>query len=266
VFQIKQISALLLAGLFVFLGCGDEKQKDTERIDSKEESELKHSLKNKKLMVSLEKSTPIKLGLWQENDLGYKIQVNKAYLSTYSVEALACDFQTSCTDKTEAPFFKLGIYQGHSSCEQNPFKLKDTWAEDLSHLSSNPIGQIYLDNQKFCSIYLLFARLELGGKSQSKEIEMTGKSLYLEGFYQDEGGMKKSFKIESSFSYGTWLEFNQFPEITKGSNNLSLKIFRNFNNLFKKVDFKNMNSWQIERTLFQNITESTSIKIEKSLP
>jgi hypothetical protein len=191
------------------------------------------------------------------NDLGYRIQVIKGAVSSYSIQLVPCEQDTV-----------LGIildlvvpsaFAGHSGVEVDPSLLESHYVETLPDGSAVYAGSVQVQSGRYCKAHYLVARAPNDASGLPSDWNMVDRSLFFELNYQAPGSEQwVATTIETDLAFGESFEIATVDMDTQGAH---IVVNRSLSAAFDGVDFEQQSSMEIPWRVLENLVTSTVISV-----
>jgi hypothetical protein len=164
-----------------------------------------------------------------ENDLGFQIEIQKGYLSSYSVRIYPCS-------TTSARFvFPIGTaWAGHSDILV-PGNWVQPWVENILNLETIQREKIF-EEHPVCSVVYTIARADGSSGNLPTDIDLNNLSISLEGTWVKDG-QEGTFLWTSSLPAERVFSLDDcISEGTTGTG-IRVQLTRNISTAFDEIDF-----------------------------
>jgi hypothetical protein len=202
------------------------------------------------------------------NDLGYRIRIQRGYITTANTELMACAHTHASANDTSIVAALLGLrvaHAGHGG-QNDPSKLTQPQVESLTSPKTNVVIAVWGDEPTYCNVHYLIGYANESANNLPNEVNLVGTSLYLEGEYTAPGSDKLiAFKLQSPLAWG---EAKALADPASGideksgvktGSNLHLIISRELGSMFDSLDFVHMNEQEQAKTVLRNLIAHTQV-------
>jgi hypothetical protein len=215
------------------------------------------------------------------NNLGYRIEVETAYLVTYRTGLVTCEESDLLDTQRENSFGSCmaskwtwtlfsNAHAGHSFTDDDPVVITTPHVENLAQPSSLSVGTVSVSDQKYCRLHYLIARAEREAVGLPNDVALVDSSLYVAGHYfLPDSDDPVSFSILSNAADGALVDIGPATSGTdqtlgmiqvafEGAN---ISIVRQLDRMWDEVNFVSMSERDIARQVVGNITSSVNLEI-----
>ena len=229
----------------LFLGCADTSNR------SQNEGVLVHEV-TYDLAWDLDGSALQSL----QNNLGYQVEIETAYLVHYSVQLIPCAEESSVTAAVFAPWIAIA---GHGD-ENDPSMSPIPVVEALHGQEPLSLGTVQMTPNRYCGVHYLIGRANVASDGLPPEVSLVDRSLYVRGHWHKEGGQVTAFEWETELAYGA------FREIPADSPEGAIRwlVTRTPDALFQDVDFEESSDTQQMWQFLINAVDGVHVRIESS--
>ena len=207
---------------------------------------------------------------WQvTNDLGYTINVEKGYLVSHSVQLIACEDDAENAGLLDDIFGANTAEAGHGGDENDPSALLIPQIENLAQVTTIDFGAVNVPFQRYCTAHYLVARSDGLTTNMPDDIDMYGKSLYLEGTYQAaDSDAVVAFSLQTSLANGKIVDIrpsidSEPVRLEVSDEGIHINIQRQLDTLFDGVDFLTMDSDEQARTVLWSLIRDTQVLVSE---
>ena len=213
---------------------------------------------------------------WQVvNDLGYRVQVEQAYLVSYSVQLVECEHghgETAFLDRVIDWLAPQTVSAGHGGDGDDPSLIHNGFVESFAMPENMDFGAVTISQKiTYCQGHYLIARADSQIEHQPQDVDMFGTSLYIAGSYQAESAsIATPFRIQTSLANGVldnldvpYIENTDMTPVhlVTGNQNAVVLIRRQLDSLFNGVDFASVSSDKIGKAVLWSLVADTDITI-----
>lgn len=190
---------------------------------------------------------------------GDELHISSAYLVNYSIQLIPCDTSTARRSQplwSPRVFFPLVSVAnaGHSGSDDESITPRSV-VEDFSKPVPRAIATVSFEPNLYCQIHYLIGRADESTEDLPDDVEMTGKSVYVQGARTQDDSEEVPFEITSSLAHGIVIDL---PDTLDSSSN-HLQLVRDMDALFDEFPWDGTDadmSWQF----LHNIIEGTTIR------
>lgn len=189
-------------------------------------------------------------------DLGYRVTLTRAYLSTGSVEILACGVRTSWRD--------IFIRDAHAHTTGSPTTLGIPAVESLLAPSGHllAVGALRPPSGSYCRIRQTITAADEDAVGLSADVPMVGKSLLVEGMYERGGEASTFFIVSSAISVDVETSVARTELSARGVRVAQLVLTKTGDRWFDGIDFALSTETDLEPRLLQNIRRSLGARFQ----
>lgn len=189
-------------------------------------------------------------------DLGYEVQVELAWLTTYTVALVPCPEPVE-----EDPFATLGdwllptAHAGHSG-ELDPSAMEDAFVEDFSAPQTTTLGTVEHPAALYCRVHVLSAAAPEDAQGTAPA-GAEGTTLLLEGRARGpEATEWTDISVDTSLANGTFVDL---PLSLPLEGSMAVTVHRRLDTLLDGIDWSLDSQAQIERQLLLNLMADVSL-------
>ena len=185
-------------------------------------------------------------------DLGYRVEVTRGYLTSYSL------FLGSCPEASLQVWPSLGLvgtaHAGHSVLG-DASTLLTPWVESLTAPQDTTLAPVTFPEARYCEASYLVARADGKTLNLPQDAELKNVSLLLEGRYLAPGAA-----APTPFSYKTTLSHGANAEISLTGEGSSARItaHRRLAHLFDGIDLSTESEGRVLRAVLARLIEDTT--------
>lgn len=143
-----------------------------------------------------------------ETELGYQVTLTRGYLTSYSVQLVACeDDEASVATPTAsrgwlADLLGSGVaYAGHSYDSENPMAWEQPLVESLTAPADRVMGEVDSTGLSYCGVHYLAARADDDAVDMPGDADMQRVTLVLDGRWSH-GEANGQFSLTSGLANG----------------------------------------------------------------
>lgn len=191
-----------------------------------------------------------------ENNLGFQVTVDTAYIVHYAIQLVPCTDERSATAVLWAPWTAIA---GHGD-ENDVSVTQIPVVEGLHKQQSLSLGTVSFTPQRYCGVHYLVGRASASAEGLPTDVSLTDRSLYVRGEWQRGTGPQTPFEWETDLAYGA---FQALPSDTP-SGAIRWVGTRRPERLFQDVHFENMSQTQQMWQFLINAVDGVDVGIESS--
>lgn len=242
-------------------------------------------------------SEPSAASTWQlTNDKGFVIELNRAYLATYTVQGIRCQGAGAAPAAVPSqppgslgdlfwllnPLGSNSARAGHGKTLQES-AIRTPWVENMLEGKSQTFPAITFTPYPICEIHYLVARANEESLNRPTDPDMLRQSLYVEGSFADKEGKPHPFILKTSTAHAKVQDVRAITQVPGAGVNvggaytpqqLTVTVTRTLDGLFDGVDLSplvplTMGSpeWttaetKIARQLLKNVIDHTVIEAQ----
>ena len=192
------------------------------------------------------------------NALGYRIEIDEAYLTSYSISLVPCGSAVASPLFGRAPADEFE--RGHSG-ESDPSALEPPRVEDLRWPSPLDAEAIEFEAATYCQVHYLSARSTADSLGLPEDDDYLGASLRFTGRWERDG-VSEAFSVRSGQADGRIYEIEGFDEAELDATSIRVHVIRDLGHLFDGVDFQSQSELQMGQALLTQLTDDTRVEIE----
>lgn len=196
-------------------------------------------------------------GGWEVvTDLGYRVHVNRGYLTSYSMELVECP-----------PLAPLGwllgpspAYAWHSADMVNPATVRSAPVESLIALRAQDAGTVRLPPQAYCQVHYLIARATTASRGLPADVDMVDSSLGVEGTVQRDGTSPTALVVKTASPNAL---LRPIPRVDTGTQDTLVVLRRDLGRLFDGIDFDTAPGRVVANRIVENLVNGTRVKVRR---
>ena len=200
-------------------------------------------------------------------DLGYELQVERAWLTTYAVSLVPCPEPVEEDDAD--PLAMLGewlvptAHAGHSGVLDDS-AVEDPVVEDLSVPGITTMGTAELSPTRYCRVHLLSAAAPEDARGPALDGDPVGTTLVLIGRMRAPGAERwQELALETSLANGTFLEL---PDEPSPSGALEITIHRRLDTLLDGIALDGDDAVAMERKALLDLMHGATLDASVEAP
>jgi len=206
------------------------------------------------------------------NNLGYRVRVNRAYVSSYSMELVECPRDATPVAKLETLLCSMiegTAVAGHASGTPNPAAIRALRVESLTDPAWSEAGVVMLAPQAYCQLHYLVARASRDAQGLPAELDMVDTSLHIEGTYRAPGAPTEvPFTVHTAAAYGALFDHSINPSapihVDTGSATTQVIVRRHLGRIFDGVDFAQMRPPVAANQILKSLVDHAEVEINSS--
>ena len=214
---------------------------------------------------------PDRPGFALTNDLGHRVEVEAAWLTTWSTALVPCPEAVGSRARSLGWFAgraltELGLnpteaFAGHTGIG-DPSALDLPQLEDLIRLATVDAAPMEVPPRRYCTLPVRVARppgapaaVLPGG------IDLSRTSLFVRGRWTVPGGKPLPFIIQTARADGVLLPLPAPGVIDTGRQDARVTVWRSVGTLFDGVDLPQMEPAEVERRAMRNLRDSVRLEL-----
>lgn len=212
-----------------------------------------------------------------ENDLGYRVVLDRGFLSSHTAQLVECDYRPQPLAVGSAirtavfdGLFVAPAYAGHV-LSLDPSAFASVQVESIVAATTTATRRVLVAGGRYCEMSYLVARADEAAHGLPQTVAMVGKSLYLQGVYSYAGQAPTRFEVSSTVAYGRRLPL--YPpghfgddrlrvELDMSSSGGILRIRRRLRSLFHGLDFARTPEREWARRVLTNVVDDMTVVLE----
>ena len=233
----KNVFALALISSFAFLGCSEDELGNTVTLNA-----VHHPSE-----VPGGSIAPAGEGIPRTftNNVGQEITITKGYIVLSSRELHACQ-----TARIFSFIPSAYAHGGSSATRDGAPIVEDVMRADLEMLN---LGSMQPPNGHYCELEITLGAADADAENLPNDVDLVGKSLWLEGEYHAGSG-HKDFIIRSSAEVTREIDLELNLSADHRDHNITIGMA--YDTWFEDVDFTKMSQDQISDLVLHNIAHS----------
>lgn len=193
-----------------------------------------------------------------ENNLGYKVNIQKGYFSSYSVRLYPC----STISSTQLLLPISSAWAGHSD-----ILVSGNWEMPVVEnmlLRETILQEKSFEEHRVCDLVYTIARADGSSQNVPEDVELENLSLYIEGFWQ-KGDIEESFSWSSSlptervFPLENCLDSDEYVD-GKG---MKVQLTRDLSEAFDDIDFEAVDEQNGSLQILTNLVQDTEFVCQR---
>jgi hypothetical protein len=205
------------------------------------------------------------------NDLGFEIEVEKAYLNSYRTGLVACEeselLEASRTDPFKACVSETSTWSlmsiahaGHSYEDGDPVVFTQGLVENFAQPKSIELASISVSDQKYCKLHYLIAKAKRDSLSLPSDVAMVDSTIYMSGSFVAPGDEEShSFEFLSSLADGVLSDF-ETTLINVDFQGADIHIVRKLDLIFDGINLTELSDEEVAQSVLANIVSNTQIE------
>lgn len=200
---------------------------------------------------------------WQvTTNLGYEVNITRAYSVAYEAQLTACEHSHGWFDWST---LGLGVvYAGHGD-DSNESTFDSSIIEDIVNPQTQTWGTVTLVEPTYCEAFFLVARGANDTGNLPDDVDMFGTSIYIEGTYiAPDSNEPLEFILQTGHANGASDEFIQYTipvHIALSEQDIEIDITRSLDSLLDDIDFLSMDSDDAAFQVLRNIVAGTRFEV-----
>lgn len=205
------------------------------------------------------------------NDLGYRIDLNQAYIVNLSVELVPCEKWSALAvpEKRSVLYdlvFGRPAFAGHSRF-RSPSRLQHSTAEPLTGSTIWSLGTVTPPDVAYCQAHYLIGRAVAVTNNLPTSPDLRNLSLYLAGRFETPGDpVPRRFEIKTAEASGQIVKLtgpSGQPFSRKLPSGASVLVRRRLAPLFDGINFSNYPSPETARAVLRNLVRSITATVQE---
>ncbi len=220
------------------------------------------------LVWSLDGVERLEQGGWRvETDQGYTVEIKRGYLVSYTVDLVDCA-RLSSTQGSVWQMWLPKAWAGHDD-EPSPAAVAPSRVEAIHALEDVRIPSLMPGSVRYCLGHYLVGRADDETLDLPRDVDLNRTSLWVEGSWRISGEEEvHTFVVETALAAGvledlleqqegTAQEEAKAIEVDTGRSAVNVWVVRQPGRGFQGIDFAGVAARNLERSLLQNISETT---------
>ncbi|MEM7119342.1 MAG: hypothetical protein AAF614_43405 [Chloroflexota bacterium] len=191
-----------------------------------------------------------------QNDLGYEIALEEAYLLNATLELVPC------SDTSWRSWLAPAVaYAGHGDSTLSESRVLVSQVETIGATADSVAGQASASYEHYCQLHYLVAPAAETAVNLPTTIDFSGQTLYFSGTYLASNATEPApFVIQSDLAWGGLIDL---PQPTEPNNEpIEIKLQRDWETLFDGVDFATMEVEEQAKAILRSLMEHSTIEID----
>ncbi|MEM7160483.1 MAG: hypothetical protein AAF799_47035 [Myxococcota bacterium] len=195
-------------------------------------------------------------GFLLTTDLGYEVEVELAWLTTYTVALVPCPEPVE-----DEPFAALGrwllpaAHAGHGG-DLDPSAMDQAFVDDFSAPQVTTLGTVEHPAARYCRVHLLSAAAPEGARGTAPA-DAQGSTLLLEGRARAPGAAEwTDISVDTSLANGVFVDL---PSSLAIDGSMAVTLHRRLDTLLNGIEWSFDSQAQIERQLLLNLMADVSL-------
>lgn len=186
-----------------------------------------------------------------ENDLGFQIEIQKGYVSSYSVRIYPCSTTSAHV------FLPIGVaWAGHSDVLV-PGNWLQPWVENFLNLESIQQEKSF-EEHRACSLVYTIARADGSSGNLPTAVDLRNLSIYLEGMWAKDG-QEGTFSWSSSLPAERVFSLDDCVDEGTTGTGMRVQLTRNISTAFDEIDFTTVDEQVGALQIMTNLVQDSQL-------
>ena len=200
------------------------------------------------------------------SDLGYRVEIDRGYLTTYTVSLVACDRNSTVSLGSQVlrgvgRALAARAFAGHSD-EVDDSALPYSTVEDLVALEATELGGTAFDADEYCEVHYLVGPASEVAEDMPDDLAQLGATLTLVGVaYPADSSVGVPFSLWTDLANGELLAFTDSTLAPLVGTGVEARILRRPSTWFDGVDFVSATESEINRAILGNILDDVRVQL-----